>query len=292
MGHGVIVRHLAGILKVLWSVLPAFMLKSRPFRSLGRLIHNAVCCFALRNQQAANTWFLRNTPLLCVIAAHIHSMEPDGKVRVCDIGCGAGAEIYSLLWMIRKRSPGIHVETTALDIGPDAIERARIGQYKLSAPELCRPLDEATLSELFERDGDNLTVRQCLKEGIRWLVGDANDPGLLASLGLQDVLIANNFLVHMNDKQATDCTLNLARLVRPGGLFVCRGVDLDVREKTMELLGFKPVTSKIEEIHNSEEGRDARKDWPWKYYSLEPLDRTRKNWTRRYAAIFETPPAA
>src|SRR5438477_2626311 len=144
-------------------------------------------------------------------------MEQDGRVRVCYIGCGAGAETYSLLWMIRKRSPGIHVATTALDISPDAIERARAGRYKLSDPELCRPLDETTLSELFERDGENLTVRQCLKEGIRWLVGNANDPGLLASLGLQDVLIANNFLVHMNDKEAMECMLNLARLVRPGG---------------------------------------------------------------------------
>ena len=54
--------------------------------------------------------------------------------------------------------------------------------------------------------------------------------------------------------------INLARLVRPGGLFVCRGVDLDVREKTIERLGFKPVTSYNEEIHNSEEKRDARKN--------------------------------
>ena len=105
-------------------------------------------------------------------------------------------------------------------------------------------------------------------------------------------MIANNFLVHMNDKEATACMINLARLVRPGGLFVCRGVDLDVREKTIERLGFKPVTSYIEEIHNSEEKRDARKNWPWAYWSLEPLDKSKRNWSQGYSARFQAPPAS
>ena len=91
---------------------------------------------------------------------------------------------------------------------------------------------------------------------------------------------------------ANNSLINLARLVRPGGLFVCRGVDLDVREKTIERLGFKPVTSYIEEIHNSEEKRDARKNWPWAYWSLEPLDKSKRNWSQGYSARFQAPPAS
>jgi len=100
-------------------------------------------------------------------------------------------------------------------------------------------------------------------------------------------VLANNFLIHMNDRQAAICMLNAARLGRPGGLFVCRGVAQPVREKVVQQLGFKPLACRIAEIHNADEKFAARKDWPWRYWALEPIDKSRKNWTTRYASMFQ-----
>jgi chemotaxis methyl-accepting protein methylase len=129
-----------------------------------------------------------------------------------------------------------------MDISADSVARAEAGRYMPQGVELTRPLDVDTLASLFDRDGDELVVKSALQQNIRWLVGDAVDPGLAGSLGLQDVVLANNFLIHMNDREAASCMANVARLLRPGGLFVCRGVALPVRETVVQQLGFKPLS--------------------------------------------------
>lgn len=197
--------------------------------------------------------------------------------------------MYSFLWMIHKVVPGMRITTTALDISPISVEAARAGSYRLGAPELRKELPQETLDELFDRDGDNLKVKACLSDGIRWLVADARDPDLVRLIGVQDVLLANNFLVHMKPSDTQPCMQALLRLVRPGGFLVCRGVDLDVRESVALSAGLEPITSQIEEIHYADPNIDAPKDWPWKYWGLEPLDRSRKNWPFRYSALFRVP---
>ena len=124
---------------------------------------------------------------------------------------------------------------------------------------------------------------------MRWLVADAKDPNLVDLVGVQDVLLANNFLVHMQPAAAQECMTGLLRLVRPGGLFICRGVDLGVRESVVRRSGLEPITNEIQQIHDADPTIDAPKDWPWKYWGLEPMDLTRREWPARYAAIFRVP---
>jgi SAM-dependent methyltransferase len=89
----------------------------------------------------------------------------------------------------------------------------------------------------------------------------------------------------MEPAEAERCLRNIARLVRPGGYLVVSGIDLDVRSKVAKSLSWKPVTAAIEDIHNGD--RSLRLSWPWRYWGLEPLDRTRRDWEVRYASIFE-----
>jgi len=96
-------------------------------------------------------------------------------------------------------------------------------------------------------------------------------------------------LIHMEKAEAVACTRNLLQLVRPGGMFVCRGIDLDVREEVAADFGLRPITSHLEEIHYADAALDAPSGWPWHYWGLEPLDKSRKNWLHRYAAIFQVP---
>jgi hypothetical protein len=54
-------------------------------------------------------------------------------------------------------------------------------------------------------------------------------------------------------------------------------------------VAFEPLACYIAEIHNADEKFDARKDWPWRYWALEAIDKSRKNWTTRYASMFQAP---
>jgi len=48
------------------------------------------------------------------------------------------------------------------------------------------------------------------------------------------------------------------------------------------------VQELIEEIHEGDPC--MRTCWPWHYGGLEPLDRKRQDWQRRYASAFQSIP--
>jgi hypothetical protein len=78
---------------------------------------------------------------------------------------------------------------------------------------------------------------------------------------------------------------SLARLVKPGGYLFVSGIDLDVRTKVAIDLGWIPVPDLLEEIHNGDPS--VRRDWPWRYWGLEPFDSKRPDWRTHYAAVFQ-----
>lgn len=142
------------------------------------------------------------------------------------------------------------------------------------------------MDEFFNRNGDEVVVKPWLKEGINWRVDDAGDRNIVDSIGYQDLVVANNFLCHMSPSQAESCLRNIVRVIKPGGYLVVSGIDLDVRAKVAQDLGWVPVEELLEEIH---EGDILRNDWPFRYYGLEPLDKTRRDWKFRYTAAFQIP---
>ena len=61
-------------------------------------------------------------------------------------------------------------------------------------------------------------------------------------------------------------------------------VDLDVRTKGCEIIRMEPVQELLEEIYEGDPRMAS--GWLFNYSSLEPLNKTRKNWSLRYAAAF------
>jgi hypothetical protein len=97
----------------------------------------------------------------------------------------------------------------------------------------------------------------------------------------QDMVVASNFLCHMEPSEAENCLRNVAGIVKPGGYL--SGIDLDVRTKVARDLCLRPVSELIEEIH---EGDPALpRDWPFQWWGLEPLNKKR-DWQMRYAAVY------
>ena len=100
-------------------------------------------------------------------------------------------------------------------------------------------------------------------------------------------MLANRFLTHMHAPDAEASLRRITDMVAPGGYLVCTGVDVDVRTRVMGSLGWAPILDRIEDVHY---GDSTQLDqWPWQYWSLEPLDKRVRDWQLRYATIFQRP---
>lgn len=271
----------------LWKHLPSSLRASRPACVYGKIMHALVRRRGIRTHYQG-TFFLRNRPQLELIRRIVDQKSKGDTLRVAILGCSTGPEAYSVAWKIRSARPDLALQMIAVDISKEAIETAKLGIYELSRAKLggtavCDKLTLSELDEFFNTNGNEVTVKPWIKEGIAWRVEDARDKNIVDSLGYQDLVVANNFLCHMNPSEAEDCLRNVVRVVRPGGCLIVSGIDLEVRSKVVQDLNWKPVEEMAEEIHA---GDLLRNDWPFLYYGLEPFDKTRQDSTLRYTTAF------
>jgi SAM-dependent methyltransferase len=277
----------------LWSHLPASLAATPPVRRYGALVHRLIAARAVRSQYFG-TFFFRNRPQLALMRRLADRKPAGSTLEMAFLGCSNGAELYSVLWTIRSARPDLKVTSQAVDISPEILALAQKGVYSLSASELVdQPIfariRESEIAAMFDagRDARELKVKPWLKEGVAWRLGDATSPRLLDAMGPQDMVIANNFLCHMDPARAEQCLRNIARLVRPRGYLFVSGVDLDLRTRVALDLGWTPVREAIQEIHDGDPS--VRNDWPCHYWGLEPFDRNRHDRDLRYASAFQVP---
>lgn len=275
--------------KWLWIHLPTSFTTLRLIQPYGNFLQTLVRLQATRSQNFG-TLFLRNRPQLELIRRLSTERYNGSPLRICVLACSKGAEVYSILWTIRSARPDLKIMMNAVDISKEVLELAQSGSYSLEAPELVKEkiftrLTENEMWEMFDRVGDQVKIKSWIKEGITWHRGDAGDPEIINVLGPQDIVVANNFLCHMDPTDAEKCLRNIARLVNPGGFLFVSGVDLDVRTKVARDLGWKPVSHLLEDIHNGDPS--VRGDWPLEWWGLEPLNKRKQDWEVRYASVFQ-----
>jgi chemotaxis methyl-accepting protein methylase len=275
-----------------------------------RYLNGFVRRFADR-KQSFGTFFLRNRWELQLMCRLLDQKGLGSEANIAVLACSKGAEVYSIVWAIRTERPDLKLRLHALDISEEILKFAERGVYSLaravaetpknvdtaasgdvnwntSRDQIASIFERMTAAEvesMFEVEGDEANVQPWLKEGIRWLRGDAGDPQLLNTLGSQDIVVANRFLCHMQPAAAEKCLRHVARLVKPGGYLFVSGIDLDVRTKVALDLRWKPVTDLIKEVHDGDVS--IRRGWPLEYWGLEPLDDRRPDWQVRYASVFQ-----
>jgi SAM-dependent methyltransferase len=272
----------------IWKHLPPSLATVPPIRSYGNCLHTLVRLRATRGQNFG-TLFLRNRPQLELIRRLSAQKSNGSPLRISVLACSKGAEVYSILWTIRSARPDLKVITHAVDISKEVLEFAEKGIYSLKNPEFSNApiferMTEKEIKEMFEREGDQVKIQPWIKEGIVWHLGDAGDPDMPNALGPQDIVVANNFLCHMDPPDAERCLRNIARLVNPGGHIFVSGIDLDVRTKVARDLKWKPISDLVEDIHDGDPS--VRGDWPWEWWGLEPFNKRRRDWNVRYASGF------
>ena len=270
---------------MLWNGLPEAVRSWTVTQAFGRFIHQR----ARRVQPRGGgnyTRFFRNLPLLELLRDLALAMARGVPVKIVVLGCSTGAELYSLVWMIRTARPEQEIQALGIDISWACLEAAANGVYPLQATEVAG-ISEASYERLFTRQEDTLIIQQWLREGVTWRVGDACSSDLAAQFGLQDIVLANNFLFQMSPERAEACLRNIARLVSPNGYLCISGVDLDVRSRAVRELGLIPVTARLEDIHAGEQGMLTA--WPLLFWGLEPMNRRRQDWPACYTTVFRLP---
>ncbi len=278
----------------IWCDLPPSVTSLGPVRSYGNLVHALVRIRSVR-AQAFSTCFLRNRPELELIRRLLQKKRSGESLKVAILGCSMGPEAYSIAWRIRSARPDLKLTLSAVDISPRAVEVAKRGVYSLTDSEptsssIFERMTAQEKEEFFDINGQAAAVKPWIKEGIQWRVGDVGEPDAVDALGLQDMVVANNFLCHMIPSEAERCLRNITRLLSPYGYLFASGIDLDVRTKVARDLGWTPVQELLEEIHDGDPC--LRTHWPWHYGGLEPLNKRRRDWRIRYAAAFQVVPGA
>lgn len=278
----------------LWKKAPGSLIRLSPMVSYGQILHRFVCAQGHR-ERLLDTFFLRNRPELELLSRLVDRREKGEILRVTVLGCSTGAEAYSVAWKIRSARPDLQLVLHAVDISQPAVDFAKRGIYSLPASSLASApiferLTPAEAGELFDRDGEVMTVKSWIREGIHWQVADAGDLETTDLLGTQDVVFANNFLCHMEAMDADRCLRNIARLVNPDGFLFVSGIDLEIRSSVARDLGWIPLPDLLEEIHEGDPS--LRNGWPWHYSGLEPLNKRRRDWQIRYASCFRLPDSA
>jgi SAM-dependent methyltransferase len=275
--------------KAIWQHLPSHVRNLYVVRCYGEWLHRLVCIRSSR-QVYIGTFFLRNRPALELMRRLVDRKARGSTLAITVLGCSIGADVYSILWIIRSARPDLKVMLHAVDLSEETLNIAEKGVYTRQTVELVgAPIFERLTAherrEMFDWDGDRANVKSWLREGIIWCLDDAADPELIQRLGHQDVVVANNFLCHLAPAQAEKCLRNIARLIRLGGYLFVSGVDIDIRTKVALDLGWEPVTESLTEIHDGDDS--VRADWPLQWWGLEPLNPRKRDWQTRYAAVFK-----
>ena len=275
----------------IWEIIPVGLRNFYPLRAYGHWLHSQVRLLNTR-QQFFGTCFLRNRPALELMQRLAKEKAEGSTLRIAVVACSIGAEVYSILWTIRSARPDLQVIVHATDISKDILNLAQKGVYTPNSSELVgssifERLTAHEKGQMFDFEGESATVKPWLRDGIIWQHSDASSPELIDVLGRHDIVVANNFLCHMEQPAAESCLRNVAGLVDRGGYMFVSGVDLDVRAKVARDLGWQLVPELIEQIHDGDPS--LRNDWPLRWWGLEPLDKRRPDWQLRYAAVFRIP---
>ncbi|RDL48003.1 hypothetical protein BLJAPNOD_05230 [Ensifer sp. M14] len=288
---------LANLARKIWETLTDGTVGRTAMYRLGRLL----CGYYTRHTakiQNHYAQFMRMPPLLEMLADLIRKYPSSGEVRIACFGCRAGVELYSALYVLRTARPDLRIACYGIDVSDSGVNAARKAVHRIDAPASGAGLYLPGRSELLDCDfaaaegmlerqfASALCVRDWLRENITWLAADVTDVDLLHQIGIQDIVMANNFMRLIDDSLAESCLRNVAHLVAPGGIIVVDGVDLDVKTRVLASLHFVPVIDRLAESGWSDMSEDPLAKDDMKQGAARP---EQMDWRYRNSVVFRSP---
>jgi chemotaxis methyl-accepting protein methylase len=258
-----------------------------PSRWIGRYIYDWQRRHQLRTQ-STSTKFFRNLQQLAALEGPLAKLTKTGNLSVLVAGCSYGCEAYSLGGLLALRFPRLNWRITAVDISHEALKIADAARYT-SQHGLGSPrdnLEKQLETRLFKRSGDEWTVVEDIRERVSFAYSDVLSAEF-RQFKNYDLVLGQNFMIHMNDASAKSALASLVAAARPGGALFLGGMDLETKTSLLAPHQLVPLDWNIVEIHEDDNMR--RLAWPWNYWSLEPIHPRDRNYLTRYSTIFLKP---
>ena len=258
-----------------------------PARWVGRYIYN----WRRQRQspsQSTTTKFFRNLQQLTALEGPLSNLTKTGTLSVLVAGCSYGCEAYSLAGLLALRFPHLNWRIVGVDISRDAIGIANAARYTSeyglgsAHDDLAKRLE----ARMFSRSGEEWVVVTDIRERVSFAYGDVLSAEF-RQFKNYDLVLGQNFMIHMNKSSAEIAVAALAAAARPGGALFLGGMDLETKTSLLAPHKLMPLDWNILGIHEAEDMR--RSAWPWEYWSLEPISPRRRDYLTRYSTIFLKP---
>lgn len=144
--------------------------------------------------------------------------ETGSQLRVWCVGCSTGEEAYSLAMTMVEAMDGqtrqFELQVFATDINPDAIARARRGEYP---PTIESSVGERRLSRFFSRGNRHYRIKKSIRDRVLFAQHDVLlDPPFTKI----DLISCRNLLIYFDPRLQQRLLPLLHHSMRPGGLLL------------------------------------------------------------------------
>jgi SAM-dependent methyltransferase len=241
-----------------------------------------------QRNQSTTTKFFRQLQQVAALEGPLAYLTEGKKLSVLVAGCSFGCEAYSLAGFLALRFPRLEWQIKAVDISREALKIAEASRYGvehgLGSPR--NDLIGRLEARLFNRSGDEWTVVPDIRERVSFAYGDVLSPEF-RQFKDYDLVLGQNFMIHMNDALAERALAALVAAARPGGALFLGGMGFETKPALIAEHKLVPVAWHIAEIHEEDDMR--RTAWPLQYWALEPINPRDPDYLVRYSTVFLKP---
>ena len=214
--------------------------------SLGYYNHTT-CFFRYNNHDDNTDYFVINS---------LKENKSKKPLEIVSLGCSFGEEVYSYALGLDDLAKKANI--VGIDISPDAISDAQIGEYRLDFDEKDlfinretrnkdKSLDEIiskAFSENFETSnlfGSKYKKKEGHLENCEFLVSDIDKMKEIFKPNSKDVVLCRFVFYHFDDDmlKVLNSILQSYEILKPGGLFCLSKGEYKHYEKAVTSIGFK-----------------------------------------------------
>ncbi|MEO8184986.1 MAG: protein-glutamate O-methyltransferase CheR [Deltaproteobacteria bacterium] len=151
-----------------------------------------------------------------VLPERIQKRRSERRLRILSAGCSSGEEAYSLAILARSLlDSSFELDIRAVDINPDALEKARLARFSSWA---LRETPPDVQSRWFQQAGREFLLDNAVRSSVLFEARNlAAEDAELWRPGSYDLVFCRNVLMYFTTEVARGVVARIARSLAPGG---------------------------------------------------------------------------
>ena len=183
---------------------------------------NAELAALARELTVGETYFFRNNEQFRALAEvvlpdRMRMRSEHKELRLLSAGCSSGEEAYSMAMVAQETiaDPAWKVSVRAVDLNPNALEKALRGRY---SPWALREVSAEMRAKRFRADGRDATLDDAIRAMVTFEQANlASENPSLWQPAAYDVIFCRNALMYFEPDQMRAVIERIARSLAPGG---------------------------------------------------------------------------